>query len=64
MLARSLEVASIRAAAIRPAVALPLSDIGSHAGAHSGESAWKRVIADFTVAPIIEHRRPDEGGAA
>ena len=23
-------------------------------GAHSGESAWKRVIADFTVAPIIE----------
>jgi hypothetical protein len=23
-------------------------------GAHSGDSAWKRVIADFTVAPIIE----------
>jgi hypothetical protein len=23
-------------------------------GAHSGDSAWKRVVADFTVAPIIE----------
>jgi hypothetical protein len=23
-------------------------------GAHSGESAWKHLVADFTVAPIIE----------
>jgi hypothetical protein len=30
------------------------SGVITSASAHSGDSMWKRVVADFTVAPIIE----------
>jgi len=30
------------------------SGVFQASGAHSGDSAWKHVVADFTIAPIIE----------
>lgn len=42
VLARSLEAASIRAAAIPPAVALPVSDSSSH---ETGERAVTALVA-------------------
>ena len=54
VLARSLEVASIKAAAIPPTVALPVSDIGSHAPASSRRD-WS--VADSVTATDASGRR-------